>query len=105
MSRTSEREARKLLRLAVAHFGPKTQLVKCVEEMSELQKEICKLLADREKYSRESLIEELEDVEIMLEQLRMIASISPEEERRMQRRKLMLLEERLLFTREDGPQA
>ena len=47
-------------------------MIKAIEEMSELQKELCKTLIGKE--NRDSLIEEIADVQIMLDQLKLIVS-------------------------------
>lgn len=59
---------------AAATFGTECQLIVALEEMSELQKEICKAL--RGELNRAHLAEELADATIMLEQLRQIFSIN-----------------------------
>lgn len=48
-------------------YGIENQIIVAIEELSELGKELCKLL--RNKNNEEELIEELADVEIMLEQI------------------------------------
>lgn len=55
-------------------FGGDTQLIVAVEELSECQKEICKIL--RGKGDLEHLAEEVADVTIMLEQVRFIFDIN-----------------------------
>ena len=50
------------------HYGAENQLIKTVEELSELQKEICKLITDN-YLDKEHFIEELADVIIMLAQI------------------------------------
>ena len=55
---------------AVTTFGPRHQAVIAIEELSELQKEICKYL--RGQPNLEHISEEMADVEIMLAQLRVI---------------------------------
>lgn len=55
---------------AFEKYGTQLQMVVALEEMSELQKEICKAM--RGKENRKNLIEEIADVTIMLEQLRLI---------------------------------
>lgn len=57
-------------------YGDK-QLVVAVEELSELQKEICKSL--RGKDNKKNLIEEMADVYIMLDQLKIYYNISDDE--------------------------
>ena len=51
-------------------FGESAQMIVALEECSELQKEITKLL--RGKGNIEHLAEEIADVEIMLEQIKLI---------------------------------
>ena len=51
-------------------FGAKNQLIVAIEELSELQKELCKYL--RDKTNIRNISEEMADVEIMLEQLKLI---------------------------------
>ena len=59
-----------VLQRALDTYGSALQLVVTMEEMSELQKELCKYL--RGKYSPESISEEIADVEIMIEQMKML---------------------------------
>lgn len=66
---------------ALETFGVDTQLVVALEEMSELQKEICKSL--RGFTHPAELAEELADATIMLEQLRFIFSVGPAAEKIM----------------------
>ena len=63
-----------------------------LEEMSELQKEICKLW--RGKDNRDAIAEEVADVEIMLDQLKLMLDIPYEVEQHRQN-KLQRLRERL----------
>lgn len=58
---------------AIKTFGALPQMVIVMEECSELQKEISKII--REKGSLENLAEEIADVEIMLEQLKLIFTL------------------------------
>jgi hypothetical protein len=55
---------------AIERFGKVHQITKAVEEMSELQKELCKVQIGEMEWM--NVIEEIADVEIMLEQLRLI---------------------------------
>lgn len=77
---------------ALATFGTETQLTVALEEMSELQKEVCKAL--RGFTHPAELAEELADVTIMLEQLRLIFSIGPAVDQ-MVGRKLARLRQRI----------
>lgn len=59
-----------VLRKAIETYGAEHQQLIAIEEMSELQKELCKQYRGFE--NREHIIEEIADVEIMLEQLVML---------------------------------
>lgn len=59
-----------IVNAAVDTFGESSQVVVAIEEMSELQKELCKLL--RGEYHIDDMAEEMADVEIMLAQLKVI---------------------------------
>lgn len=54
-----------------------TQLIVAIEELSELQKEVCK--AFRNKYNKDNMLGEIADVYIMLEQLKLYFSFSDDE--------------------------
>jgi hypothetical protein len=55
---------------AITTFGKKAQEAMLLEEMSELQKEICKHWRGRDNVAE--IAEEIADVEIMLEQMKLI---------------------------------
>lgn len=59
-----------IVRQAIDMFGEQSQIIVAIEELSELQKELCKLL--RGHYHISNMSEEMADVEIMLEQLKLI---------------------------------
>lgn len=59
---------------AIETYGPVAQLVVALEELSECQKEICKVL--RDKGDMKHLAEEVADAIIMLEQIRQIFGIN-----------------------------
>lgn len=63
-------------------WGSHNQLVVAIEEMSELQKEICKYFRHEGKH--EDLIEEVADVSIMLEQIILIFDIEDDVKRIVQ---------------------
>lgn len=65
----SQRQA-EVTRRAVKHYGKVNQLHVAIEELSELQKELCKDL--RGIGDRNAIAEEIADVEIMLDQLKQI---------------------------------
>lgn len=52
------------------------QFIVAIEELSELQKELCKML--RNKGKKENIIEEVADVTIMLEQIKFFFNIDDE---------------------------
>lgn len=58
---------------AINTFGESAQMIVALEECSELQKEISKII--REKGDLGNLAEEIADVEIMLEQLKLIFTL------------------------------
>ena len=66
-----------VLRRAIQTYGTETQCVVLFEEMSELQKEVCKHWRGQDNI--EAITEELADVHIMLEQLRMMMGIDVED--------------------------
>lgn len=61
---------REILEEAIETFGAELQIIVAIEELSELQKELCKHL--RGGGNQEHIDEEMADVMIMLEQLTMI---------------------------------
>ncbi len=67
----------KVLEKAITRYGKEAQLDMCVEEMSELTKEICKY--KRRNENQAEIIEEMADVYIMLEQMKMIFGISEQQ--------------------------
>lgn len=81
-----------VLQRALDTYGSTLQIAMVFEEMSELQKELCKYL--RGKYSPASIAEEIADVEIMIEQMKMLFCCA-EDVRNERRRKVERLKERL----------
>lgn len=73
---------RKIYEEALVRYGSHNQLVVAIEEMSELQKEICKFF--RHEGKGEDLIEEVADVCIMLEQIIFIFGIEEDVKKVMQ---------------------
>ena len=60
-------DEKKVICDALRTFGVESQAVVAIEEMSELQKELCKML--RGKADIDHIAEEIADVEIMLAQM------------------------------------
>lgn len=83
---------RKILQKAIDRWGEDAQTKMVLEEMSELQKEICKRW--RGKDNLDAIAEETADVEIMLDQLKMMLDIQ-EEVLAYRKAKLERLRERL----------
>ena len=81
-----------LLQRAIAKWGEDAQMKMVLEEMSELQKEICKLW--RGKDNRDAIAEEVADVVIMLDQLELMLDIQYQVEQYRQK-KLRRLQKRL----------
>lgn len=81
-----------VLQRALDTYGSLLQIVMVFEEMSELQKELCKYL--RGKCSPANIAEEIADVEIMLEQMKMLFCCA-DDVRDVRRRKVERLKARL----------
>lgn len=92
---------------AINTYGVENQLIKTVEELSELSKALCKSLIrlnyTKEKISLEddlksvdNIFEEIADVEIMLEQCKMIFYKSEDKINDYKNKKIKRLERRLM---------
>lgn len=86
-------DRRTLYKDAINTFGREKQVIVAIEELSELQKELCKSL--RHIGDADNLQEEIADVEIMLEQLRIIYDLSEIEINHWKETKLNRLHRRL----------
>ena len=62
------------MKLLIDHYGHESQKMMLLEEMAELQKEICKEF--RGELNKDAITEEVTDVLIMLEQVQMMYDIS-----------------------------
>jgi len=78
---------------ALKTFGLDKQMIKCIEELSELQKELCKYSLGQGNL--EHTIEEIADVEIMLEQMKLGMDIGFYELNAAKDKKLCRLRDRL----------
>lgn len=74
MNSISYDERKQIYQAACEKYSIDSQIVIAIEEMSELIKEICKI--SRGQGNIESLSEEIADVTIMMEQLRVIYDIN-----------------------------
>jgi hypothetical protein len=83
-----------ILQEAIANYGARNQIIVAIEELSELQKELCKFLRDNKT---DNIAEEIADVEIMLEQMVMLFS-SRETINRWKQNKLERLDKRMRGT-------
>lgn len=81
-----------ILQWAISNWGEDAQMKMVLEEMSELQKEICKRW--RGKDNLDAIIEEVADVEIMLDQLKLMLDI-PYHVQQRRTEKLARLQKRL----------
>lgn len=82
-----------VLRKAIETYGEESQKTMLFEEMAELQKEVCKSLRGND--NKMEIIEEVADVMIMIEQLKMMENISDSAINLEIRRKTERLKERL----------
>lgn len=97
----SKQNAQELYRLAIDTWGADAQTVMVFEEMSELQKELCKHA--RGKDNREAIADEIADVQIMLEQM-MILHDCGQDVKEHKESKLKRLAERLTSAPPDDPE-
>lgn len=88
-----KKEQIEILNKLVQKYGDK-QIIVCIEEMSELTKELCKNL--RGYYNLDNIYEEMADVYIMLEQMQILLQIDPEVLEYMINKKIERTKERLL---------
>ena len=77
---------------ALAAYGDRNQMIVAMEELSECQKEICKILRGGENFPH--LAEEIADATIMLEQMRIMFNMNEQVCEYMDK-KVRRLEERL----------
>ena len=86
------KEKKKLFKDLLKKFGD-LQMVVAVEELSELQKEICKAM--RNRLDKEHLTEEIADAEIVIKQVKMYYNIIDEQVDKVKEEKLERTRERL----------
>ena len=78
-----------MVEIIAEHFGMDSQMIKTVEELSELSQVICKIQAEGitiESY--QNLVEEIADVEIMLERIKYLHEIPGEEIKEIKKEKI-----------------
>lgn len=77
-------ERRDVYLAAIEKYGSDCQIWKAVEEMAELTKELCKVQNSRQVgATRESIVDEIADVTIMMEQLRLIFNVNDDVQERI----------------------
>ena len=86
----------------IEKFGAEKQMLKCVEELNELGQAICKFEETNKVEAIKNIIEEIADVEVMLEQLKLILEIDEKEVRKMKSFKLHRTARRYGFIDERG---
>lgn len=86
-------EQKEILKEAIKHYGAQMQVNVAIEEMSELTKELCKSVRNNANYA--NIAEEIADVTIMLEQLKIIFALSPKAIEDIKDYKLRRLESRI----------
>lgn len=79
-----------LYRKLIDKFGIDNQILKCVEELNELGQALCKVQSKNENkaVAIKGVIEEIADVEIMLEQIKLILGIEESDVKKMKSYKL-----------------
>lgn len=77
----------------IAWYGRKAQTIKACEEMSELMDVLCKGL--NKKMDLEALAEEMADVQVMIEQLKIIYNIPEEKLARIRKEKIERTQRRM----------
>ena len=78
-----------MVEIIAEHFGMDSQMIKTVEELSELSQVICKIQAEGitiESY--QNLVEEIADVEIMLERIKYLHEIPGDEIKEIKKEKI-----------------
>ena len=85
---------------AIDTYGKDKQLDVAIEEMSELTKEICKFKRGQDNHQK--IVEEIADVEIMLQQLKMICDVKCSELEGVKYQKTERLAERLNSDRQES---
>ena len=88
-----------VIRQVIDIKGHKHQTIVAIEELSELQKELCKALRGRDNHKE--ILEETADVMICLLQIREMYNIREDELQKEINEKLRRLEERLNHERTD----
>ena len=81
---------------AIRHFGKAHQQIKAVEELGELQQAILKGLDNPLRRDVKNIIEEVADVEIVLEQIKLIFELNSKEINAVKDKKILRLMSRMV---------
>ena len=84
-----------LYKSAIKAWGESSQILMCVEECAELQKNLLHELRLKKTVRREDILDELVDVQIMIEQMRLVYRFSPLEFLEQRAKKLKRLSLRI----------
>lgn len=89
-----------IMQKAINTYGVENQIIKTVEELSELSQALCKFLSkpytESDRTILDNIYEEMADVEIMLEQCKMIFYESEDKINDYKKKKIKRLERRLM---------
>ena len=92
--------AKETMQLAIDSYGRVNRVIKTVEELSELSQALCKILTskftDDNSEIFENIFEEMADVEIMLEQCKMIFYKSEDKINDYKKKKIKRLERSIM---------
>lgn len=93
-------ESKEIMQKAINTYGVENQIIKTVEELSELSQALCKFLSkpytESDRTILDNIYEEIADVEIMLEQCKMIFYESEDKINDYKKEKIKRLERRLM---------
>lgn len=92
--------SKEIMYKAINTYGVENQMIKTVEELSELSQALCKFLSkpytESDRTILNNIYEEIADVEIMLEQCKMIFYESEDKINDYKKKKIKRLERRLM---------
>lgn len=92
--------SKEIMQKAINTYGVENQIIKTVEELSELSQALCKFLSkpytESDRTILDNIYEEIADVEIMLEQCKMIFYESEDKINDYKKKKIKRLERRLM---------
>lgn len=92
--------SKEIMQKAIDTYGVENQIIKTVEELSELSQALCKFLlkpyTESDRTILDNIYEEMADVEIMLEQCKMIFYESEDKINDYKKKKIKRLERRLI---------